>query len=218
MIRKIITEIQLSKLLRNINNSNYQIPMFNIKRLDYKKLYSFKLFNFNQKNTPKIISILKDENNKNKIIYKDYDEYKSEHLKNNIIADKNDKPIRRENFKSKLKIFGDAEVLVDKIDDLNNIKNRKDNNNKDNIINVFDENESKNKEMNNFENTEELNDNILNYNSFYSDYCRIYVKAGEGGNGSISVLKGPMFDQSKFFINFKLALKEEMEEMEAILF
>jgi hypothetical protein len=43
---------------------------------------------------------------------------------------------------------------------------------------------------------EEIEENRLNRELFYSDQCRIYVKAGDGGNGLHSTLKGHLFDQS----------------------
>jgi hypothetical protein len=43
---------------------------------------------------------------------------------------------------------------------------------------------------------EEVEENKLNREIHYSDHCRIYVKAGDGGNGIHSMLKGHLFDQS----------------------
>jgi hypothetical protein len=42
---------------------------------------------------------------------------------------------------------------------------------------------------------EELTENLINYDQYFSDFCRIYVKGGDGGNGSFSLLKGVMYDQ-----------------------
>jgi hypothetical protein len=42
-------------------------------------------------------------------------------------------------------------------------------------------------------NKEEINENLINYQQFFSDYTRLYIKAGDGGNGLISFLKGPLF-------------------------
>lgn len=47
---------------------------------------------------------------------------------------------------------------------------------------------------------EETSDNLLTRNNFFSDYCRLYIKAGDGGNGTYSVMKGPLFDQSIYRI------------------
>ena len=40
---------------------------------------------------------------------------------------------------------------------------------------------------------EEVEENLITYSQYFSDSCRLYVKAGDGGNGSLSILKGPMF-------------------------
>ena len=45
--------------------------------------------------------------------------------------------------------------------------------------------------------------NQFNSKSYFSDRCRIYLKAGDGGNGKIIFDKGPMMDQCKLiFIIF----------------
>lgn len=43
-------------------------------------------------------------------------------------------------------------------------------------------------------NTEEVKENLIKYDQYFSDYCRVYIKAGDGGNGLISFIKGPMFN------------------------
>jgi hypothetical protein len=42
-------------------------------------------------------------------------------------------------------------------------------------------------------NKEEINENLINYQQFFSDYTRLYIKAGDGGNGLLSFIKGPLF-------------------------
>jgi hypothetical protein len=42
---------------------------------------------------------------------------------------------------------------------------------------------------------EVIEDNIINKDQYFSDFCRIYVKAGDGGNGLFSIIKGHLFDQ-----------------------
>jgi GTP-binding protein len=39
-----------------------------------------------------------------------------------------------------------------------------------------------------------LSENLIKYDQYFSDYCRVYIKAGDGGNGLISIIKGPMFN------------------------
>lgn len=41
---------------------------------------------------------------------------------------------------------------------------------------------------------EKIEENLIDYKQYFSDKCRIYIKAGDGGNGNSSVIKGPMFD------------------------
>jgi hypothetical protein len=48
---------------------------------------------------------------------------------------------------------------------------------------------------------EDIEENRLNRELFYSDHCRIYIKAGDGGNGLHSVIKGHLFDQSNIINN-----------------
>jgi GTP-binding protein len=43
---------------------------------------------------------------------------------------------------------------------------------------------------------EEIVENLITYDQYFSDYCRIYMKAGDGGNGSCSIMKGPLFSDS----------------------
>ena len=45
------------------------------------------------------------------------------------------------------------------------------------------------------EDKEEVEENIINKDQYYSDYCRLYIKAGDGGNGLFSIIKGHLFDQ-----------------------
>lgn len=40
-----------------------------------------------------------------------------------------------------------------------------------------------------------VEDNVITKDQYYSDYCRLYIKGGDGGNGLFSVLKGHLFDQ-----------------------
>jgi GTP-binding protein len=49
-------------------------------------------------------------------------------------------------------------------------------------------------EKGNENNAEEVEENLIKYDQYFSDFCRLYIKAGDGGNGSISIIKGPMFD------------------------
>lgn len=42
-----------------------------------------------------------------------------------------------------------------------------------------------------------LVDNKIKTKSYFNDKCRIYVKAGNGGNGSLTFEKGPMEDQTR---------------------
>jgi hypothetical protein len=106
--------------------------------------------------------------------------------------------IKNENKNFKLKIFGDTKIETTPVQ---KNKSEKEKNN-ENEFNIFDDLDSKSN--NGAENellSEDVKDNLLNYNSFFSDFCRVYVKAGDGGNGSISVLKGPMFDQGISLFN-----------------
>jgi hypothetical protein len=114
------------------------------------------------------------QNSKPKIIKILYDENNNRKISYEEIQDnsinKNSKKLL--NTKSKLKIFGEHKI-------------EKNNNSKNN----YDLEEQK----------EIVNENMINYDQYFSDNCRIYIKAGDGGNGSCSIIKGPMFDQSNIY-------------------
>jgi hypothetical protein len=93
-----------------------------------------------------------------------------EDIKDDTQNNKNNK--KSLNTKSKLKIFGEHKI-------------EKGNNNNNNDYSE--------------EQREAVNENMINYDQYFSDNCRIYIKAGDGGNGSCSIIKGPMFDQSKIY-------------------
>ena len=48
--------------------------------------------------------------------------------------------------------------------------------------------------------TEPTDENLIKYSQFYSDYCRIYVKAGDGGEGCFSFETGALNDNSILII------------------
>lgn len=159
-------------------------------------------FNFSEniKNKPRYIKVIKGENDEKKIIFEDFQKFEQDAEINKEIPIVN----KTENFinkKSKLKFFGgDPKLEINKKEKIN--KSLKEAENNFNIFNKAKEEkiaqEEKIRKFEESKKPEELTENILNYNQFFSDYCRIYVKAGDGGNGSISVLKGHMFDQGKF--------------------
>ena len=45
--------------------------------------------------------------------------------------------------------------------------------------------------------TEPTEENLIKREQFYSDYCRVYVKAGDGGKGCFSFDHGVLCDDSK---------------------
>jgi len=196
MIRRIV-DIN-SKIINKIKNSNTRVCIR--KNINFNNIIYINKFRFTRNDSsPKIIKIIKDENNNNKIIYKNFDE--SEIEKKYSKADFRDKESSDKNDKNdfKLKIFGSAAIELNESLKSNSNKSQTEKNN----FNVFEniENES-NEQTRNKTLSEDVSENLLNYASFFSDYCRVYVKAGEGGNGSISVLKGPMFDQGKISIYY----------------
>lgn len=135
-------------------------------------MYSVKSFSIvGTSSKSKIITIELDENNNRKIVYKDLKtpDYDSSQPVYSKISNK-----------KKVKIFGSENLNLEEI---NNIPQA----NKS-------ANESQNIEKNE-DDKEEIFENIIQNTQFYSDYCRIYVKAGAGGNGCYSVLKGNLFDQ-----------------------
>jgi predicted phage tail protein len=82
------------------------------------------------------------------------------------------------------------EEFKQKTEEVNNTKNifKK--------IKYFGESETTTLEVNT-DDKEEVEENQLDREIHYSDQCRIYLKAGDGGNGLHSMLKGPLFSQSK---------------------
>lgn len=186
MMKKKIVDSSFISIKHNFKKS------LNISRnLFHFNIYSIIKFGFLKSNTPKIIKVIKDEDNGNKIIYKDFDENE---LVNDYFKTKDKEPVIKNEIVNKLKIFGNSNIVEnysfdDKSEKLNNKKDK---------FNIFDNIDNDRNDESNNDSKEEIRDNLLNYNSFFSDYCRVYVKAGDGGNGSISVLKGPMFDQSRF--------------------
>ena len=212
MIRKTFYDFQLPNIFKFINKSKIECSFFNNSKINKKNLIYLNKFNYVDNNTPKIIRIIKDDNNNNKIILENFDEEDQKRLndQNNINKNENtETKIKTNTSSSKLKIFGDVKIETNIINEIpqkkikhKEVENKNNKNNKenkvlakDNEFNIFNNNNELEKESITLENSEELTENILNYNQFFSDYCRVYVKAGDGGNGSISVLKGPLFDQ-----------------------
>jgi hypothetical protein len=187
MIKKKFVDLNF-KIITQFKNKTFYVT----KKIRIKNIFSINTFSYGENNIPKIIKIIKDENNKNKIIYKNFDENEIE--KKEFKAELNEKELSKKNDinSPKLKIFGHSQNGKNDNLDSNSYTSKKNDDN----FNIFNEPEKhSNQENENNLSSEEIKENLLNYNSFFSDYCRIYVKAGDGGNGSISVLKGPMFDQ-----------------------
>lgn len=192
MMIKRIADLNL-KMINKITNKIVYIS----ENIKYDKIYSVNKFSYGENSIPKIIKIIKDENNQNKIIYENFND--SDKGKKDLKSESKDKELlnndEKKNFK--LKIFGNTQI---ESTPSSKIKSEKEKNNVKEF-NIFDNTETNfNQEETKGLLSEDVKDNLLNYNSFFSDYCRVYVKAGDGGNGSISVLKGPMFDQSISYI------------------
>jgi len=167
-------------------------PVYILKKITCNSISSISKFDYLENNIPKIIKIVKDENDQNKIVYENYNE--SIKVPKDLKKELKEKEstIVNKNQNLKIKIFGSINIET-----LGPQKNKfgKEKYN-ENDFNIFNESETINEEeTDNQLLSEDLKENLLNYNSFFSDFCRVYVKAGDGGNGSISVLKGPMFDQ-----------------------
>ncbi len=116
------------------------------------------------KSASKIIKVEIDENNNQKIIYQDFDD----HLKNNNSSESKKNPIK--NIPKRFKFFGSENENAAQIEEENSKK----------IPSIFVK--------------EEIEENLINYDQYFSDHCRLYIKAGDGGNGSSSIIKGPMFN------------------------
>lgn len=186
MIKRIV-DLNHKIITKYINKTVYIT-----RNIKFNNIFSLNKFSFVESKTPKIIKIIKDENNQNKIIYKNFDE--SEIEQKNSKAEFKDKQsfVKNDNNNFKLKIFGITKLETNNVSKSNSEKVQRE----ENDFNVFNDTETKFTEETRDEKlSEEVHDNLLNYNSFFSDYCRVYVRAGDGGNGSISILKGPMFDQ-----------------------
>jgi hypothetical protein len=213
----------IKKIFKNFFNNKDIILLSNIKNKYLKFNYNIikvNSINFNfsesreEKTKTRYIKVIKGENQENKIVYKDFENYENEQIQKNKIEENNIKDsslsssdnkiqedsINNKNKKSKLKFFGAPKLEIDKEKPKINksLKAEKENLN---IFNKIKEDEiAKEEKKRKFEESklpEEITENLINYNQFFSDYCRVYVKAGDGGNGSISVLKGPLFDQGK---------------------
>ena len=178
----------------------------NSMKLTSNKINNFNKFSFTNSNKTKFIQIIKDENNKNKIIYRDFDEYNNnENLSIQpeiIIHENNEKNKIKQPLK--LKTFGKINVEYKNINQDNKSHDKTNPSNENKEFNVFNDSSELEKILRKEEekliketHTEEIAENLLNYTQFFSDYCRVYLRAGDGGNGSISVLKGPTFDQGK---------------------
>lgn len=77
-------------------------------------------------------------------------------------------------------------------------------NEQDNIDENKNENENEKVKVKDIENVIKLDDkheavieNKKSFNDHFSDSCKMYFKAGDGGNGSVAFYKGGMLDQSK---------------------
>lgn len=116
----------------------------------------------------KIMKVVIDENNNKKIVYEDYDK----HLLENSQKGDSYVQINKKKFTHNIKFFGSENLNVSPADDC----------------------EVQNTNNNIYTEKEELTENLIKYEQFFSDYCRVYMKAGDGGNGLISYIKGPMFD------------------------
>lgn len=130
----------------------------------------FSLFKFNKLNFSEVV-----KNNTTKVLTIEYDDnnnrkivYKDFNEYNKEIKTTKNPPKKISNHLNKIKVFG-SESLESKIEE----------NSSDNHLDF----------------KEEVNENLISYDQFFSDFCRIYVKGGNGGNGCFSFLKGPMFDQ-----------------------
>lgn len=184
----------IKSTLRIIPSKFYILSSFNSfkiagTKVDLKYLFSHSFQSFSNNNKTKIIKVIKDENNLDKILYCDFDDQ----------VDNKDKIVDKQHkTKNRIKIFGDSidfesesEKTRSHIKIKNNSANKLDTNN----FNIFNQDSLDSLDKPVSETTEELSENILNYNQFFSDFCRVYIKAGDGGNGSLSVMKGPLYDQ-----------------------
>lgn len=103
---------------------------------------------------PKILKIIKDQNNNPSYVYESIEETR---IDNNFESSSNI-------YNNKIRAFGNVEHIV---------KN--------------DKITADGKEV--------VVDNKLKTKSYFNDKCRVYFKAGDGGNGVIAFDKGPMMDQ-----------------------
>jgi len=149
-----------------------------------------------QTNKPKMIKITYDSENNKKITYEDYQPI---HIKtkpqqiNNVIDDKeetiqnksyNSPSVRNKIFFGKFEIEKEDQVKHKIPEEINYSKQ-----NNDEINDEINENENSD-----FDGTSE---NLIKYDQFFSDHCRIYVKGGDGGKGLFSFNKGTMYDDCK---------------------
>jgi hypothetical protein len=133
-----------------------------------------------------IIKVVIDENGNRKIIYEDF----NTHITNKQKTESQYVKVNKSASKvSKIKFFGSENQSAQVITDTSAEKSI------ENPLLDDDEEPSDPKAMriNPITNKEEVTDNLLNYEQYFSDYCRVYMKAGDGGNGMISFIKGPLF-------------------------
>lgn len=148
------------------------IKFKNLLNFNHLRKHNIKQFSKVKSYDPQILVINKNENENKNNTNKEH--YKFENLFDKQETAINDKysNLNISNNNSNIKIFG-----------------------KTNITTIFNKNNLTNNLENNLSNTEKVIENKYNSNSYFSDKCRIYIKAGDGGNGKFLFDKGPMLDQ-----------------------
>lgn len=128
------------------------------------------------------MKIIIDESGNRKIIYEDFDT----HISNKQKLESQYKKVTSK--VPKIKFFGseNQSTLISE-SDASQSKLQFD------LEDDDEEESSKAMRINPLTNKEEVTENLLNYEQFFSDFCRVYMKAGDGGNGMISFIKGPLF-------------------------
>ena len=140
MIKRVFFESEIKNTFKSIkfNQSSFYSTIFKFKNIDNRKTIYLNKFNFITNNPPKIIRIIKDENNKNKIEFKDFDDFEKEKKITENNPNKIKNPISN---KSKLKLFGEVKIETNIItnDNSKNKPNKKENDDENTEkFNVFD--------------------------------------------------------------------------------
>jgi len=180
----------LNKYIKQFYKSNFLAF-----KLD-KMFFCEKLIPTNSK--PKMIRVSYDSNYNKKITYEEYDPTKKE-LKSKS-TETLEKNVENTYFKDKNNLsnfYGSFELedSTKKKKKARSIKPEEINNSKETLSKgIHNKNTDLKDKNDNEEDFTEMKENLINYNQFFSDSCRIYVKGGDGGKGLFSLNKGTMYD------------------------